>query len=115
MVQSSNSEEGDEIRIMISPVVEENTRKHYEASKVGSIQTLRKLIEEDKDMVQSVVIFCSDDIENPLHLNYNSPDELASSHGQCPPTNSSSLSFSKWRHGDGLSFAHKKYEYLLGS
>ncbi|KAA0058454.1 ankyrin repeat-containing protein [Cucumis melo var. makuwa] len=77
MVQSSNSEEGDEIRIRISPVFEENIRKLCEASMVGSIQTLRKLIEDDKDMVQSVLIFCSNDIEYPLHLNYNSPDELA--------------------------------------
>ncbi|KAE8651283.1 hypothetical protein Csa_001787 [Cucumis sativus] len=73
MVQSSNSEEGGEIRIRIPPVGEENTRKFYEASKVA----LKKIIEEDKDMVQSVVNFCSSDIENPLHFNYDGPDELS--------------------------------------
>ncbi|XP_038888984.1 ankyrin repeat-containing protein BDA1-like [Benincasa hispida] len=65
--QSSKSQEGYEIRIMM-PLAEENTRKLYEASKIGSIQTLKTLIEEDKDMVQNALMFCSNDIENPLHV-----------------------------------------------
>ncbi|KAG6581824.1 hypothetical protein SDJN03_21826, partial [Cucurbita argyrosperma subsp. sororia] len=70
LTQSSKSQEArgnDEIRIRIPPV-EKSTRKLYQASKIGFIQTLKAQIQEDPEIVRNVLIFCFNDTENPLKM-----------------------------------------------
>lgn len=66
---SSNFANGEnvEIRLAIS-TIEESKRKLYESSKIGSIQSLKTLIEEDSKLIQRVLICHSSNIESPLHV-----------------------------------------------
>lgn len=59
--------ENKEIRIVMLPA-EENKRKLYEASKIGSIQSLETLIQEDPHIIQKVLISSSSNTESPLHV-----------------------------------------------
>ncbi|XP_022152683.1 ankyrin repeat-containing protein BDA1-like [Momordica charantia] len=55
-----------EIQIEMS-FVEENTEKLYEGSKIGCIQTLKTLIQDDPRLIQKVLVSTSN-IESPLHV-----------------------------------------------
>ncbi|XP_023535332.1 alpha-latrocrustotoxin-Lt1a-like [Cucurbita pepo subsp. pepo] len=58
--------ENNELRLAISSF-EESKRKLYEASKIGSIQSLKTLIRGDPNIIQRVLI-SSSNAESPLHV-----------------------------------------------
>ncbi|XP_022925439.1 ankyrin repeat-containing protein BDA1-like [Cucurbita moschata] len=58
--------ENNELRLAISSF-EESKRKLYEASKIGSIQSLKTLIRGDPNIIQRVLI-SSSNVESPLHV-----------------------------------------------